>query len=494
MTETGRKKDAREIVRQFKKIEELEMTERGAALLHVLATNGNPATRKADYVQFAATLGPLFNDSSLISYHSRESLAKELRWGRTAPGKKPRTPEEVRNARKKAVQRAEKELLDLGVLAVFPKAGPVPFVRPVNGGQKVPRPDLRTNLYVVRIDVCLSLLEESTRGHERPLVEYEPEANEGSLTTPRFTERGVTESQNEGSPVTPKEQLFLKDQKLSQDQLAASLETSEPTEEKEREILSALIANGYSRKADEETIEAARELVSLYATPEAIERAESTWAEMGRTYVLGLKGLVRNWEAIAGSMYEPEINLPAPIWEKVVRQDFQCYCGGSLHLTPVQEWEEGESTIYLCPRIHNFKEHKKPSPEWLWNKGLLSLDDTDWGPFKAISEHIVESAKDKSPKNARCTCGEKLWVRSDWGKVLCFRFHDDEGRPDEVKWKVYGLGDYEEQRRKHKRAEIARQEAEGKTREEMTFSDFIWPRSPQEEEKNKQDQGTKAAV
>lgn len=465
MTEAKKKKkDARVIIRELQEEWEIPLTAAASRLLDRLEINGNPAGTRPEHPQLAAALGSLYRPSVLISWNSQNTLGKQCRFGQRSSDRTERTPEQEQSARKRAVQRAEKELVALGILTVLKNAAPSH------------RADRRSNLYALDLEACQSLTEQ----HRCYLVEPEKEAYEttpvlprdsygATPVLPRESLRGNKEEAYGATPVLPKDQLLIKDQFFSQDQ------TNEKEDHlckplrglpDETEIVSALIEAGYSRKADDETLEAARELMTLYASPEAIKEAQETWETMGRTYRLGLKGLVRNWEAIAGSSFDIDRMLPAAIVERV-REIGKCYCGGSLYLMKVQEWEEGERTTYLCPRVHNFQEHKKPSPQWLWSQNLTSVDDEElFTPWSATLKIIEESAKDESPEDARCSCGGKLWLESPWGKVLCFRFHDDEGKPDEVKWKVHALE--ETARRKKLLAEARRQEKEKRKQEKMS--------------------------
>ena len=148
----SRKLDPREIVRGLLE-SEVALSERAAALLVRLENDGAPAGTRPDHPQLAAALGSLYRSSVLISWPSRDTLGQRLRWGQAEAGKPERTPEQVRQARKRAVTRAEKELLERGLLIVLKKAAPSH------------RADKRSNLYALDLEACLRL----TRGHQRPL-------------------------------------------------------------------------------------------------------------------------------------------------------------------------------------------------------------------------------------------------------------------------------------------------------------------------------------
>jgi len=348
---SSRKPDPREIIRDLLD-SDVPLSERAAALLLRLASDGAPAGSRPEHPPLAATLGPLYRSSVLISWPSRSTLGHRLRWGQAGSGRPERTPEQVREAQKKAVQRAEKELISLGVAIVLPKAGPSH------------RADRRPNLYAIDLEACQRL----TRGHQRPPVDTGEGTYEGSPATPGNDLRGVTGVIYEGSPATPKEQIQEqpknKEQSLSSDRLKG-----ESTNSEEREIISALLdSNFISKPTDREGQRAARELIDLGASPEQVRNSRQAWQEMGRTYHLGLSALIRNWASIAEWQRQQEKDSQ-PAEAQVINRNLCPLCQGPARYSTKPE-HEGPSLTDTCFRLHSGEPHDQPSEEWLKENDL----------------------------------------------------------------------------------------------------------------------------
>lgn len=316
----SRKLDPREIVRGLLE-SEVALSERAAALLVRLENDGAPAGTRPDHPQLAAALGSLYRSSVLISWPSRDTLGQRLRWGQAEAGKPERTPEQVRQARKRAVTRAEKELLERGLLIVLKKAAPSH------------RADKRSNLYALDLEACLRL----TRGHQRPLVEPEQDTYEGSPVTPRNDLRGVTRVTYEGSPVTPKDKE--EDKSLSKDQKSGQLVPSEPASSEEREELrSALRSASTSRAAPAEEEQLLSELLDLEATPEQVEASRPILKAKGWQH-LPPRQIVQEWPYVLEQL---AAKGSQPVIAGKPRAGL-CICGGSLWLSSptgqVQCWK-----------------------------------------------------------------------------------------------------------------------------------------------------------
>jgi hypothetical protein len=115
---------------------------RTRSVLLLLALAGNPAGSKPNHSQYEHVLGSLYRPSVIISWPTRESLGHRLGYGKAEAGNKQRTSEQEKEVKQMGVQRAEKELVALGVLTVF-----------VNAGWNE-RQDRRPNLYALDLNAC----------------------------------------------------------------------------------------------------------------------------------------------------------------------------------------------------------------------------------------------------------------------------------------------------------------------------------------------------
>jgi len=328
---TKKELDSRGIIRRLLD-SEIPLSERAAALLVRLATDGAPAGSRPDHPQLAAALGSLYRPSVLISYYSQDKIGQRLRWGQAEAGKQ-RTPEQVRKARAEAVRRTQKELISLGLLIVLKNAG-------ISS-----RADRKSNLYALDLERC----EQLTTPQQHGLVVD----NDPSQVRVRSAERPLTGEDNDPSQVRDKDR--------EKDQTLSLSETSSSTSSEEREMLSALIDAGYLSKVTPAGRHTARELLSLEATPEQVMTSRQTWREMGRTFSLGLEALLRHWPVIAAEQrLKLKLEEPLPAMTSRYTDPRLCaLCGG-----PRTYSREGDGT-YLCAKMHSGNPHEQPSEEWL---------------------------------------------------------------------------------------------------------------------------------
>lgn len=415
MTQGSKKKklDPREIVRNLLDSEEVRMTPRAAALLLCLQVDGNPAGSSLKHEEFAAALGPLYRPSVLISWTGQNKLGQRLKWGQSKLGQPERTPEEKQKIRGRAVQRAEKELIALGILTVLSKAGPMQY------RDNTPRPDLRTNLYALDLEAC-----------QRLTPEPEIEENEGSPVTPRYLiaenetkqndpSRVTGRYENDPSPVTDKDQtLNTQDQVfLSQDQVQRTLqdqvrwpfEKNDSSETSKREKFRSVIRAGSDViQTPEQEENLITKLLESGSTPEELEEY--------------LRLIKENREELRAALRSTSTSRAKPKEEAELIKELE-----SLEATPEQ--------VEAAGPILKAKGWEHVTPRQIVQEWPYILEQ-----FKLETEApAVTSTGHSTQDSSRCSCGGPVWLQGPDGLVHCWRHHNIAGQPDLEKWAEYGL-------------------------------------------------------